>query len=199
MVSARNGKRVKKYLMEGGLALPAVIFLLIPVLFGMWGEKTWKKLLIHSGFITLSMLIFSLILSPLNRFFSSWRMIKFLNRFRREIGLAVFFYACFHFFTFIMRAIEKKGWFDPRYFLHPVVIPGLCAYLILLALAVTSNDWSIKKMGYHSWKRLHRFIYLGEIAVFIHVWLKSPLYASVLVLPLACIQISCFFFVRRNQ
>lgn len=192
-------KRVKKYLMEGTLALPAVIFLLIPVLFGMWGVKTWKKLLIHSGFITLSMLIFSLILSPLNRFFPKWRVIKFVNRFRREIGLAVFFYACFHFFTFIMRAIERKGWFDFRYFLHPVVIPGLCVFLILLALAVTSNDWSIKKMGYQNWKRLHRCVYLGEIAVFIHVCLKSPLYASVLILPLACIQITCFFFVRRNQ
>jgi sulfoxide reductase heme-binding subunit YedZ len=192
-------KRVKRYLVEGSLVLPAVIFLLIPVVFGMWGEKTWKKLLIQSGFITLSVLIFSLVLSPLNRFFTKWHFIKFFNRFRREIGLTVFFYACFHFFCFIMRAIEKKGWFDPHYFLHPVVIPGLFAFLLLLLLAVTSNNWSIKKMGYRKWKGLHRLIYVGEIAVFIHVYLKSSVYALALILPLVCIQIGCYFFVRRNQ
>jgi len=192
-------KRVNKYLFEGALTLPGIIFLAIPVMMGMWGEKAWKNLLIYSGFITVSLLIFSLVLSPLNRFFPKFSLLKFCNRFRREIGLSVFFYACLHFFFYLMRSIEKRGWVDPKYFLHPVIFPGLCAFVILLLLAVTSNDWSINKMGYQKWKRLHRLIYLGEVAVFIHIFLKSSFYACILILPLVCIQLACFALTKKKK
>ena len=87
-------KTVNKRVMWGALALPGLIFLVIPLSLGMWGEKTWKTLLIHSGFITLSMLVFSLLLTPLGKLHT----LKILNRFRREIGLSVFFMLLFIFF-----------------------------------------------------------------------------------------------------
>lgn len=149
----------------------------------------WKKLLIHAGFITLSLLIFSLLLSPLKFFFPKMLSFRYLNRFRREVGLSVFLYACLHVLFFVMRVIEKKGEFDPLVFFRPVVFPGLLAFFVLLLLALTSNDWSIKRLGNFKWRSIHRTVYLAEAAVFIHVFLQSPFYACILILPLVFIQL----------
>ena len=96
-----------------------------------------------------------------------------------------------------MRSIEKKGWVDPKYIFHPVIFPGVCAFLILFLLALTSNNWSVKKLGYQKWKRLHSLIYVGEVGVFIHVVQKSVFYACIIILPLVFLQLLNGFFSRR--
>ncbi len=68
---------------------------------------------------------------------------------------------------------------------------GFTALMILLPLAITSNQWSMRQLK-KNWKRLHRLVYLAGILVIIHfVWLvksdvREPLaYGAVLALLLA--------------
>ncbi|QVL58292.1 MAG: ferric reductase-like transmembrane domain-containing protein [Simkaniaceae bacterium] len=170
------------------LALPAIIFLLFPTLFKELGKKPWKTLLIHSGYCTIGLLAFCLILAPMKKLFPKLQILKDLNRYKREIGIAVFIYACMHLTFFITDAIIRKGQLELKVFFHPVIIPGVLAFLVLLALTLTSNDWSIQRLTYIKWKRLHRFIYCAELLVFIHVLLQSVTYALVIFIPLLFIQ-----------
>lgn len=54
---------------------------------------------------------------------------------------------------------------------HPYDNPalfGLFAYPILLAMLITSTDWMVRKLK-KWWKFLHRFVYLAEIFIVLHV------------------------------
>jgi len=47
---------------------------------------------------------------------------------------------------------------------------GLFAWVILLALAVTSPVVVMRRMGGKNWQRLHRLVYVAAIAAVIHFW-----------------------------
>jgi sulfoxide reductase heme-binding subunit YedZ len=87
---------------------------------------------------------------------------------RRALGLYAFMYASLHFIVFagldygfdiqqIAKLISEKTF----------ILLGITAGLILLALAVTSFTWWMRRMG-KGWQNLHRTIYLGGIIVVIH-------------------------------
>lgn len=170
------------------ISLPALLFIILPTVLGDLGLKPWKTLLKNSGFCTVGLLFLSLSLAPIKKHFPRVQFFKNLNRFRREIGLAVFIYACCHFLFFIMDAIVRKGHLQVKYFFHPVIFPGFLAFLIFAVLAFTSNDRSIRKLGYNKWKGLHRFVYGAELLVFIHLLLQSPLIALSIFIPLIVVQ-----------
>lgn len=171
------------------LLLPALFFLLIPALFGNLEEKFWKRLLIDSGTITVSFFVGGLFLSPLALVFPQVKFFKKLNCYRREIGLVTFFYAAFHFMCFSFRLIEKKGFYDFSVFLRPVIYTGSVGLLIFSVLALTSNHWSVKKLGRIKWKKLHRLTYLAEASLFIHLFLRDRVEAVLFFLPLLIFQL----------
>ena len=122
------------------------------------------------GRYAIYMLTASLAITPLNTLFG-WRQPL---RYRRTIGLYAFFYAFLHFGVFfgvdyffnlrevLMLTIEK-----------PYIWLGFSGFFILIALAITSFQWWMRKMG-HSWQNLHRTIYLAAIILVIHyAWAKK--------------------------
>ncbi|MTH66607.1 sulfite oxidase heme-binding subunit YedZ [Paracoccus shanxieyensis] len=93
-----------------------------------------------------------------------------LMRFRQALGLICFAYVCCHLLAWavfdmallwpqMLRDVVKR----------PYLIFGMIATLMLLALAVTSNRYSIRGMG-ANWRRLHRLIYPAAILAAVH-WL----------------------------
>jgi sulfoxide reductase heme-binding subunit YedZ len=50
---------------------------------------------------------------------------------------------------------------------RPFITTGMLAWLLLLALAVTSNQASQRRLG-RNWKRLHRLIYPAAILAAVH-------------------------------
>ena len=50
------------------------------------------------------------------------------------------------------------------------IITGWLAMLLILVLGMTSNNWSVKKLG-RRWKRLQRFAYLAIALSFAHWFL----------------------------
>jgi methionine sulfoxide reductase heme-binding subunit len=137
------------------------------------------------------MLLACLAITPLRRLSPK---IAFLIRFRRLIGLYAFFYATLHLATYIF----LFSGYDLAMVLtsiragHPVAIVeewkvvwprilgdllkrrfiqvGFSAWVILLALAVTSPAFIMRAMGGKNWQRLHRLIYVAAIFAIIHFW-----------------------------
>jgi sulfoxide reductase heme-binding subunit YedZ len=64
----------------------------------------------------------------------------------------------------------------------------MATFIILIPLAVTSNNASVRKLGGHAWARLHRLVYLAAIGAALHFilvvksWPPEPLvYAAIVV------------------
>ncbi len=119
-----------------------------------------------TGDWTLYFLCLTLAVTPLRRFTG----INELIRFRRMLGLFTFFYASLHFLTFI--------WFDHFFDLaemmrdvlkRPFIAMGFSAFLLLVPLALTSNDFMLRKLG-RRWSVLHRLIYLIAVLALLHFW-----------------------------
>lgn len=120
----------------------------------------------QTGTWALTMLVISLCVTPLRRL-TKWNE---LIKIRRMLGLFAFFYATlhmltwlvfFHFFNlkFMVEDVAKR----------PYITVGMATFLILLALAVTSNRFSIRKMG-RRWQKLHRLVYVAAVGAVIHFW-----------------------------
>jgi methionine sulfoxide reductase heme-binding subunit len=128
-----------------------------------------------TGTWTIVSLAVTLSITPLRKL-TQWH---WLLRLRRTAGLITFFYVCLHFTTYI--------WLD-RFFdvddiikdiiKRPFITVGFTAFLLLIPLAVTSNNASIKKLGAKNWQRIHYLVYAIAVLAVIHfIWLarRNPI------------------------
>ena len=112
-------------------------------------------------------LIITLAVTPIRRL-TGWNPIIKL---RRMLGLFAFFYATLHFLTWFV----LDWFFDFRQMvadvaMRPFITLGMATFLMLLALAVTSTQGSIRRLG-RKWTQLHRLIYLAAATALLHFWL----------------------------
>mgnify|MGYP003652182242 FL=1 len=55
---------------------------------------------------------------------------------------------------------------------RPYITVGMASFLVLVPLAVTSNNLSVRKLGAASWRKLHKLTYLAVLLGGIHyLWL----------------------------
>ncbi len=100
--------------------------------------------------------------------FPAW--LRFLLLGRRFLGVVTFGLLMAHaFFYLAMEGFEFQGFTQLITKLYLTL--GLLAWLILLALAVSSNDFSVRKLGFRRWKLLHRFVHLAALFATGHVLL----------------------------
>jgi methionine sulfoxide reductase heme-binding subunit len=119
----------------------------------------------RTGLIALILLLLSLACTPLNTIFH-FRLA--LQR-RRALGLYAFFYAALHLFIFAVIDDFGLDWstLSEMVFQKLYILAGTASFVLLLALAVTSFRWSMKRMG-KGWKRLHQLVYPAAVLVIIH-------------------------------
>ncbi len=143
------------------------------------GANPVEEITLETGTWALRFLVLTLVITPLRKI-SGWQL---LIRFRRMLGLYVFFYACLHFLTFI--------WFDHFFELdemikdvvkRPFITMGFTAFVLLIPLAVTSTNKMIKRLGGKRWQQLHRLIYIVPVFVVVHyLWkVKADIQAPVI-------------------
>ena len=94
-------------------------------------------------------------------------------RYRRMLGLYVWFYATLHLLVFAQVYI---GWSGEHLIEElaerPYVLVGFLAWLILVPLGITSAHSIRRKMGRH-WRQLHKLIYVVVILGWLHLlWLS---------------------------
>jgi sulfoxide reductase heme-binding subunit YedZ len=165
----RNGKFSSlKAIVFVALFAPAV-WILYQAATGALEPKPVTEMIHRCGDWALRLVLLSLLVTPLRKV-AQWPK---LIAIRRMVGVAAFAYAFAHFCLYI---VDQK--FD---FLHVAaeialrfyLTIGFVALLGLGALAATSTDAMIKRLGAARWNKLHKLIYaIGVIAIF-HFYLQS--------------------------
>ncbi|EZP30209.1 protein-methionine-sulfoxide reductase heme-binding subunit MsrQ [Pseudomonas sp. RIT288] len=120
------------------------------------GPDPGKVLVDRLGLGTLVLLLITLSMTPLQKLtgWTGWIAV------RRQLGLWCFAYVVLHLFSY-MAFILGFDWSQLGVELRkrPYIIVGTLGFLGLLALAVTSNRYSQRRLGVR-WKKLHRLVYV---------------------------------------
>ena len=171
-----------------GLGLVPLAALVWQALSGQLGIDPVKALEHQLGLTALQLLLAGLLVTPLRR----WAGIN-LIRYRRAIGLLAFLYAALHLLVWVLLDLQLR-WSEIGADLvkRPYIIVGMLGLASLVPLAVTSNGWSVRRLGAAAWQRLHRLTYAAVLLGALHylllvkVWsAESMLYALAAVLLVA--------------
>ena len=87
---------------------------------------------------------------------------QWLLKRRRLIGIMAFFLALAHGYLLVKK--RQLDFLDPKTFW--IYVQGISTFTIFTILAITSNNWSVKKLK-KNWKQLHKLTYL---AMFLLTW-----------------------------
>ena len=142
------------------------------------GAEPVKKIMNHFGEWTLIFICLTLALSPLKRITN----LSFWIKFRRMLGLFVFFYATIHLLSYV--GLDYR--FDWEPIINDVlkkkyIFIGFSAWLLLIPLAITSSQKMIKLLG-RNWKNLHRLVYVIAIFGSLHyIWLSKTIFFKPLI------------------
>lgn len=146
------------------LCLAPLGWLLAQALLEELGANPVEAIIRFLGDWALRLLLLTLTATPL-RLLSGW---SWPVRLRRLLGLFSFFYAVLHLlaYTVLDQFFDWAAiWED--IIERPFITTGMLAWLLLLALAVTSNQAAQIRLG-RNWKRLHRLIYPAAILAAVH-------------------------------
>jgi sulfoxide reductase heme-binding subunit YedZ len=81
-------------------------------------------------------------------------------RYRRALGLLAFYYVLMHFSVYALLDLRLDlGAVGGDIAKRPYITIGFACLLLLIPLAITSNNWSIRKLQ-QGWNKLHKLIYL---------------------------------------
>ncbi|MEY9532382.1 protein-methionine-sulfoxide reductase heme-binding subunit MsrQ [Sinorhizobium fredii] len=113
-------------------------------------------------------------------------------RYRRALGLLAFYYVLMHFLAYmLLDQMLRIPTILADIARRPFIIIGMAALVMLIPLALTSNNWSIRKLG-QRWNKLHRLAYVIAAAGALHfamavkvVGLEQMLYIFLVSLLLA--------------
>lgn len=152
------------------------------------GADPGKVLVERLGLGALILLLLTLAMTPLRQAtgWGGWISV------RRQLGLWCFTYALLHlsaYAVFLLGLDVGQLLVDLRE--RPYIIVGAVGLMGLLALAVTSNRYSIRVMG-RRWKQLHRLVYPILLLALLHMlwvvradlreWLLYALVGALLLL-----------------
>ena len=135
------------------------------------GANPAEYLIRATGDWTLRFLCIVLAVTPL-RVLSSTPQ---LARFRRMLGLFVYFYGVLHLLSY--------SWFDMGFDVpdiandiakRPFILVGFSAFVLLTPLAATSFNRAIKALGGKRWQMLHKLVYLIAGLGLLHFfWMRA--------------------------
>src|SRR5438552_80827 len=138
---------------------------------GWLGPRPYTEAIHMVGLWMLRFLFIALAITPLRQIVQWPRLILV----RRMVGVAAFAYGLAHISLFI--ADEK---FDLAKVASEIVLRiyltiGFTALLGLAALAATSTDAMVRRLGTRRWQRLHRLIYVIALLAVVHYCMQSKL------------------------
>jgi methionine sulfoxide reductase heme-binding subunit len=143
-----------------------IYLLIVPAFTGQLGANPIERLLHVSGEIAIWTLGAVLSLTPLRVLFPRSAIVNALNRNRRWIGVSACIYGLVHFSCHVL---YQGDWDDLlQSFAKPFIWFGLTGLIILVLLALTSNNWAARKLGGKRWKLLHRLAYVAAVVLIYH-------------------------------
>ena len=151
------------------------------------------------GEAALYLLIGGLAVTPLRRF-AKLNLLKF----RRAIGMACFFFVAAHLLTWAILDVQAldRVWAD--IVKRPYITVGMAGFTLLLPLAVTSNNLSVRKLG-PKWRQLHKLAYPAAVLGAVHYvmlvkgWQMKPLVMLAIILVLLALRLPGIGKPRRSR
>ncbi|WP_170533839.1 protein-methionine-sulfoxide reductase heme-binding subunit MsrQ [Ruegeria atlantica] len=142
-------------------ALPAP-WLFYQGLTGGLGVNPIETLEHRYGELALQLLIGVLAISPLRRFLG-----LNLLKFRRALGVLTFAYVTLHLLVWLVLDVQVPSQIWADIVKRPYITVGMAAFVLMLPLAVTSNNLSVRKLG-PRWRSLQRLVFPAAILGGLH-------------------------------
>jgi sulfoxide reductase heme-binding subunit YedZ len=152
------------------LPLPAVWVIAAYGLGGL-GARQLNEAIHQFGLWALRLAFVALAVTPLRQMLR-WPQLALL---RRRIGVAAFFYAAAHLFLYAADQSFDLAKVATEIASRIYLTIGFVALLGLAALAATSTDAAMRRLGPRSWRRLHRLVYPIAVLAAVHFCLQSKL------------------------
>ena len=125
-----------------------------------WLERSY-------GETSLQLLVATLAVTPVRRFLG-----VNLLKFRRALGLMVFFFVLAHLLVWAVLDVQALSAVWADILKRPYITIGMAGFVLLVPLALTSNNASVRKLGGAGWRKLHWLTYAVAVLGAIHyVWL----------------------------
>lgn len=154
------------------LCLLPVANLIFLVAGGHLGADPIRSATQYTGIWAIRFLVLALAVTPAMRLTGRKRIL----RFRRMIGLFAFFYAAQHMLIyFVLDHFFYWETIAKDLTKRPFIMLGMTTFLILCALAVTSTNAMIRRLGGRRWRNLHRLVYGAGILAGIHFTMAAKL------------------------
>lgn len=177
-------------------AWPLYLLAVLPIAWIFWqgavgnlGVDPTKAVEHQVGEWALWLLIAGLSVTPLQRF-AGLRMLKF----RRAIGVVAFAYVTVHLLVWLVLDVQFIGiWKD--IVKRPYVTVGMAAFVLLIPLVATSNNWAVRQLGALAWQRLHKLAYATALLGSLHFvllvkgWQPEPLAYLLVVVGLLAVRL----------
>ncbi|WP_273869339.1 protein-methionine-sulfoxide reductase heme-binding subunit MsrQ [Serratia odorifera] len=146
-------------------ALLPLLWLILAVNQGWLSADPAKDIQHFTGRMTLKLLLATLLIAPLARYSHQ----ALLMRCRRLVGLWCFAWGSLHLISYstLELGLNNLGLLGSELVSRPYLTLGIISWLVLLALAATSTQWAMRKLG-SKWQKLHNFVYLAAILAPIH-------------------------------
>ena len=187
-------RRLKSWHIYVSLLVP-LLFLTYDLLSGRLGVDPMRAIEKSLGVTAIYILILTLCITP----FSVLTGINFI-RFRRAFGLMSFFYIILHLSTWLLLDMQLR-WVEILESLtrKPFIVFGMMGFLLLIPLAATSNNYSMKRLGKY-WPKLHKLIYVAIILGGIHYLMmeKTLQNDAIITFIIIIVLISLRFFKIRK-
>ena len=156
-------------------AWPLYIVAVVPPVWLLWqgltgglGVEPIKALEHELGELALQLLIAGLCITPLRRFAG-----VNLLRYRRAVGLIAFFYVVLHLLVWLVLDVQIPAQIWADIVKRPYVTVGFTAFLLMIPLALTSNDRALRRLG-PRWRQLHKLTYGVAVLGAVHfIWLSK--------------------------
>lgn len=153
------------------LCLVPFAWLLFGAITNQLGANPAEALVRSTGDWTLRFLCIVLAVTPLRTIAN----LPALARFRRMLGLFVYFYVVMHLLSY--------SWFDMEFVVadivkdiikRPFILVGFSAFVLLTPLAATSFNRAIKTLGAKRWQMLHKLVYgIAGLGLLHFFWMRS--------------------------
>ncbi len=164
----RGLRRIPPWLLYiAGAAYGAWLFYLAAT--GGLGVEPITALEHRYGEIALQLIVAGLAVTPLRQ----WAGINLLC-FRRAIGVLAFFFVLAHFLAWALLDVQTVSAVWADILERPYVTIGMVGFALLIPLGLTSNNWSVRKLGAAAWRKLHKLVYPAAVLGAVHyLWLAK--------------------------
>lgn len=137
---------------------------------GWLGARPTNEAIHQIGLWTIRLIFIALAITPLRAIVQWPRLILV----RRMVGVAAFGYAFFHLTLYTAQQAFDLAKVASEIVLRIYLTIGFTALLGLAALAATSTDAMVRRLG-RRWQKLHRLVYLIALLAVVHYWMQSKL------------------------